>query len=104
MNHLKTAFDLTRFWRAAVLGLMLAGTAAGPVLAQTVPAQTPYQRLGGYDGVAASVNCGPRLLQCVRGHAGRSALPAEESAERSSDHGCDQLEAAAAPLTRRLRP
>jgi hemoglobin len=55
MNHLKTTFDLTRFWRAAVLGLILAGTAAGPVLAQTVPAQTLYQRLGGYDGVAAYI-------------------------------------------------
>ena len=57
---MNTTLGLTRFWRAALLGLILAGTAGGPVLAQTMPAQTGpaqtlYQRLGGYDGVTAYI-------------------------------------------------
>ena len=38
-----------------MLGLVLAGTTGGPVLGQTAPSQTLYQRLGGYDGVTAYV-------------------------------------------------
>jgi hemoglobin len=65
MNHITTTLGLTRFWRAAVLGLILAGTAGGPALphaapaqtasSQTAPSQTLYHRLGGYDGIAAYI-------------------------------------------------
>ena len=55
MNHVMNIPELTRFWRAAVFGMILAATPGGPVPAQaasteTAPAQTLYQRLGGYDG------------------------------------------------------
>jgi hemoglobin len=63
MNHLMT--PLMRGCRAAVLGLILTGTAGGAGLAQTAsartapaqtaPSQTLYQRLGGYDGISAYI-------------------------------------------------
>jgi hemoglobin len=64
MYHLMRTLGLTRFWRAAVLGLILAGTTVGPVLAQPAPSQTLYQRLGGYDGITAYVGLVfPRVAQ-----------------------------------------